>query len=268
PRLASGEALGAFAVYEHGPTPGVGPDALMATRVQGGWMLKGTKAFVRNAGQAKILVVSACFDPAAGAKGLAVFLVPATAPGLTVGAKAETMGLKGCPVADLHFDGVRLQEENLLGALPDGTTIVEETLAAASVAEAAQAVGIAEAALEHASAYAKTRIQFGRPIATFQAIQTMLAETATDCHLARLGLRVAAERLEAGKPFRLEAAMVKAFLARVGSRMVVDTVQVEGGFGYSEYLPLPRLFRDMAGSTLLEAPGQYPDGTIASALLA
>ncbi len=268
PALASGETLGAFAVYEHGPTPGVGPDALMATRQPEGWVLKGTKAFVRNAGVAKVHVVVACVDPAAGAKGLAAFIVRAGVSGLAVGEPADTMGLKGCPVADLIFENVILQDADLLGRLSDGRSLVEETLAMASVAEAAQTVGIGQAAVEHAAAYAKTRVQFGRPIAALQAIQTLLAETATDCHLARLGLRVAAGLIESGEPFLVEAAMVKAFLARFGSRFLIDTVQVEGGFGYSEFMPLPRLFRDIAGTTLLEAPAQFPDGTIAAALLA
>jgi butyryl-CoA dehydrogenase len=268
PALASGETLGAFAVYENGPTPGVGPDALMASRQPEGWVLNGTKAYVRNAGVAKVHVVVACIDPALGAKGLAAFIVPAGVSGLAVGEAKDTMGLKGCPLADLTFENVILQDADLLGAIADGKTIVEQTLAAASVAEAAQTVGIGQAAVEHAAAYAKTRVQFGRPIAALQAIQTLLAETATDCHLARLGLRVAAELIEAGEPFLTEAAMVKAFLARFGNRMLIDTVQVEGGFGYSEFMPLPRLFRDIAGTTLLEAPAQFPDGTIAAALLA
>jgi len=266
PELASGKALGGFAVYEHGQTPGVGADALMATREPEGWVLKGKKAYVRNAGKADTYVVLACVDPAAGAKGLAAFIVDGKASGLTVGEPAETMGLKGCPVADLTFEHVILPDTALLGALNEGPTVMNETLAMASVAEAAQTVGIGQAAVEHAAAYAKTRIQFGRPIASLQAIQTMLADTATDCHLARLGINVAAERLEQGEPFLVEAAMVKSFLARFGSRMLVDTVQVEGGFGYSEFMPLPRLFRDIAGTTLLEAPADFPDQIIAASL--
>ena len=268
PALASGATLGGFAVFEHGPTPGVGPDALQATRAPEGWVLKGTKAYVRNAGAAGLYVVLACTDPAAGAKSLAAFIVSAKASGLTVGAPAETMGLKGCPVADLVFDNVIVAEAAMLGGVTDGQAIVTETLALASVAEAAQTVGIGQAAVEHAAAYAKTRVQFGRPIATLQAIQTLLAETATDCHLARLGLRVAAQLLDQGEPFQVEAAMVKQFLARFGAKMLIDTVQVEGGFGYSEFMPLPRLFRDITGTTLLEAPADYPEKTIAARLLA
>jgi butyryl-CoA dehydrogenase len=268
PKLAAGEVLGAFAVFEHGPTPGVGAGALMATKLPEGWALKGTKAFVRNAGVAGAYVVLACTDPAAGAKSLAAFIVNAKASGLTVGAPYETMGLKGCPMADLVFDNVMVTDTAILGGSTDGSAIMTETLALASVAEAAQTVGIGQAAVEHAAAYAKTRIQFGRPIASLQAIQTLLAEVAADCHLARLGLRYAAQLMDDGEPFLVEAAMVKQFLARFGAKMLIDTVQVEGGFGYSETMPLPRLFRDIAGTTLLEAPADYPEKTIAAALLA
>jgi alkylation response protein AidB-like acyl-CoA dehydrogenase len=156
----------------------------------------------------------------------------------------------------------------MLGGVAGGQAIMSETLALGSVAAAAQTVGIGQAAVEHAAAYAKTRVQFGRPISALQAIQTLLAEVATDCHLARLGLRCAAQLMDEGQPFQVEAAMVQQFLARVGSKMLVDTVQVEGGFGYSEFMPLPRLFRDIAGTTLLDAPADYPEKTIAASLLA
>jgi len=267
PALASGATLGGFAVFEHGPTPGVGPDALIATKHAAGWALKGTKAYVRNAGAADVYVVMACTDPAAGAKSQAAFIVSGKAIGLTVGPLAETMGLKGCPVADLVFDDVVVADSALLAGA-DGQTIVTETMAIGSLMEAAQTVGIGQAAVEHAAAYSKTRVQFGRPIAALQAIQTLLAETAADCHLGRLGVRYAAKLLDEGQPFLVEAAMVKQFLARNGSKLLIDTVQVEGGFGYSEFMPLPRLFRDIAGTTLLDAPADYPEKIIAAALLA
>ena len=268
PSLASGATLGGFALFEHGPTPGVGPDALVATRHPEGWVLKGTKAFMRNAGAADVYVVLACTDPAAGAKTQAAFLVTAKAIGLSVGPAAATMGLKGCPVADLVFDQVVLADQALLGAVTDGQRITTETLALASVMAAAQTVGIGEAAIAHAAGYAKSRVQFGRPIAALQAIQTLLAETAASCHLARLGLHDAAALMDMGQPFLVEAAIVKQFLARFGAKMLIDTVQVEGGFGYSEFMPLPRLYRDIAGTTLLDAPADYPEQTIAAALLA
>jgi butyryl-CoA dehydrogenase len=266
PAMAKGELLGGFAIYEHGPTPGVGADALVATKQDVGYVLNGKKAFVRNAGEAGVYVVFATTDPALGAKALTAFLVKADAIGVKIGEKLETMGLKGCPVADITFENVVLPETALLGAVNGGADISAKALAVASVAEAAQTVGIGQAAVEHAAAYAKQRVQFGKPVATLQAIQTLLAEVATDCHLARLGLRNAALLIEEDKPFEVEAAMIKSFLVRLGSKMLIDTCQVEGGFGYSETMPLPRLFRDIAGTNLLDAPGDFPEKLIAASI--
>ena len=266
PGMAKGEILGGFAIYEHGPTPGVGPDALVAKKQDVGYVLNGKKAFVRNAGEAGVYVVLATTDPALGAKALTAFLVKSDAIGVKVGEKLETMGLKCCPVSDITFENVVLPETALLGAVNGGVAISATALAVASVAEAAQTVGIGQAAVEHAAAYAKQRVQFGKPVATLQAIQTLLAEVATDCHLARLGLRNAALLIEEGKPFEVEAAMIKSFLARLGSKMLIDTCQVEGGFGYSETMPLPRLFRDIAGTNLLDAPGDFPEKLIAASI--
>jgi butyryl-CoA dehydrogenase len=264
PKLAKGEILGGFAIYEHGPTPGVGPDALVATKHDVGYVLNGKKAYVRNAGEAGVYVVFATTDPAAGAKAISAFVVDAHAVGVKIGEKLETMGLKGCPVADIIFDNVVLADAALLGAVNQGSEIAAKALAVASVAEAAQTVGIGQAAVEHAAAYAKQRVQFGKPVAVLQAIQTLLAEVATDCHLARLGLQNAALLIEEEKPFEVEAAMVKSFLVRLGSKMLIDSCQVEGGFGYSESMPLPRMFRDIAGTTLLDAPGDFPEKIIAA----
>ncbi|MDR3762951.1 MAG: acyl-CoA dehydrogenase family protein [Acidobacteriota bacterium] len=266
--LATGEKLGALAFYENGPLPGVGSDALVAKKQEEGWVLNGVKAYVRNAGVAGVYVVLATTDPESQGKALTAFLVDAAATGLKVGEAKETMGLRGCPVAELSFENVILAESAVLGSLDAGTKLAAETLAVYSLGEAALTVGIGQAALEHAAAYSKTRVQFGRPISALHAIQTMLAETATDTHVARIALRDAAQLFEEGKPFAVEAAMVKQFLARFGSKMLLDTCQVEGGFGYSEFMPLPRLFRDIAGTTLLEAPAEFPDKTIAAALLA
>lgn len=265
PALIKGETIGAFAIYERGPTPGIGPDALVATKNEGGYVLKGTKAYVRNAGEAGVYVVFAVTDPTEP-KAPTAFVVDARVTGLKVGPKLSTMGLKGCPVADVVFDNVAIPEAAVLGAVKGGREIAARMLALASVAEGAQAVGIGQAAVEHAAAYAKQRVQFGKPVATFQAVQTLLAETLTDCYLARLGLRGTAQLIEDDQPFEAEAAMVKSFLVRLGSKMLVDSIQVEGGMGYSEAMPLPRLFRDIAGTTLLDAPADFPDETIAASI--
>jgi len=264
PAMAKGDTLGALAIYEQGPTPGIGQDALVATKTEGAYVLNGRKAYVRNAGEAGVYVVFATLDAALGAKALTTFVMKAGTAGVKIGAKLDTMGLKGCPVAHITFENVILPESALLGALNQGSEIAANVLAAAAIAEAAQAVGIGQAAVEHAAKYAKQRIQFGKPIAVLQAIQTLLAEIATDCHLARLGLRNAAQLIQDGKPFEVEAAMLKSFLARFGSKMLIDAVQVEAGMGYSEEMPLPRLFRDIAGTNLLDPPGDYPEKLIAA----
>jgi butyryl-CoA dehydrogenase len=266
PALAKGDRLGALAVYENGPTPGIGPDALLASHQGNKYVLNGTKAFVRNAGAADLYVVFATLEPAPEKRALSVFLVDARTPGLTVGPRLETMGLKGCPVAHVIFSNVSVPEAALLGSEHGGSEIAARLLAIGSVAEAAQTVGIGKAAVKHAAEYAKQRVQFGRPIATLQAIQTLLAEVATDSHLAWLGILQTAQLIEDGKPFETDAAMVKAFLARFGSKMLIDTCQIEGGFGYSETMPLPRLFRDIAGTTLLDAPADFPDKIIADSI--
>jgi butyryl-CoA dehydrogenase len=268
PALIKGEKVGALAIYENGPTPGVGPDALVAEKKPEGYVLNGTKAFVRNAGVADVYVVLATTDPASNGKTLTAFLVDAKATGLKVGEAKTSMGLRACPIADLTFENVIVPESAVLGTVDAGLALATETLAVFSIGEAAETVGIGQAAVEHAAAYSKTRVQFGKPISTLQAIQTMLAEVATDAHVARLAIYDAAQLFQDGKPFQTEAAMVKGFLARFGSKMLLDTCQIEGGFGYSEFMPLPRLFRDIAGTTLLEAPADFPDKTIAAALLA
>jgi butyryl-CoA dehydrogenase len=263
PKLAKGEPIGAVAIMETGPTPGVGPNALIAVRKCGTWVLSGTKAFVRNAGAAGLYVVFATGQSPAG---MTAFVVGADTPGLTVGPPLATMGLKGCAVAHLTFEDVALSDAAVLGPPGGGSAIANRLLAIGSVAEAAQTVGIGRAAVGHAAGYARQRAQFGHPVASFQAIQTLLADITTDVHLAWLGVQRTAQLIEDGNPFETDAAMVKAFLARVGSRMLIDSCQIEGGFGYSEAMPLPRLFRDIAGTTLLDAPADFPDQIIAESI--
>jgi acyl-CoA dehydrogenase len=264
PGLIKGELVGALGIYEHGATLGIGSGALVATKKEGGYELKGTKAYVRNAGVAGVYLVVAI--DAQEAKAPTAFLVDANAKGLKIGEPYTTMGLRGCPVADVVFGNVAVADAAVLGAAKGAADMVKQTLALASVVEAAQTIGIGQAAVEHAAGYAKQRVQFGKPVATFQAVQTLLAEVATDCHFARLGLHYTAQLIEDGQPFEGEAAMLKSFLVRFGSKMLIDACQVEGGMGYSEAMPLPRMFRDIAGTTLLDAPADFPEEVIATSI--
>jgi alkylation response protein AidB-like acyl-CoA dehydrogenase len=267
PAMIRGEKLGAIAVQEEGPIPGDGPEALLAARRGSGFILNGAKTFVRNAGVADVYLVFATIQ-----SGLTGFLVDAGTAGLSVGPRLETMGLRACPVADLSFKNVAVSETAVLGG--EDPSVAAQLLAIGAVAEAAQTVGIARAAVSHAAEHAKHRVQFRHPIARLQAIQTLLAETVTDSHMAWLGIRHAAQLIEDGAPFETEAAMVKLFLGRFGSKMLIDAIQIEGGMGVCEVvpkhirgpLPLARMFRDIAGTTLLDAPDDFPDKVVAAAV--
>jgi alkylation response protein AidB-like acyl-CoA dehydrogenase len=274
PALASGERLGAVAVHETGPSLGAGPDALVYAQTQGGFVMNGTKAYVRNAGVADTYLVFASLPTAGDRNDMTAFIVDGKAPGLTVGPVLHTMGLNGCPVASLVFSNVAVAEDATLGGAFGGASLAEQLLSIGSVAEAAQTVGIGKAAIRHAAGYAAKRVQFHHPIGHLQAIQTLLADIATDCHLGWLGTQDAARLIEDNAPFEPQAAMVKAFVGRVAAKMLIDAIQVEGGMGISETvpkhiplsLPLARMFRDIAGTTLLDAPAAFPDRIIAASI--
>jgi alkylation response protein AidB-like acyl-CoA dehydrogenase len=274
PALIKGEKLGAIAIQETGPRLGTGPDALLATRQGNGFTLNGTKTFVRNAGAADVYLVFAIIRPDADNTRLTAFVVDAGTSGLSVGPRLDTMGLRACPVAHLSFKNVAVTEAGVMGTENSATGIASQVLSVSAVAEAAQTVGIAKAAVSHAAEYAKHRVQFHHPIASLQAIQTMLAEIVTDSHMAWLAIQHVALVIEDDGPFEPEAAMVKLFVGRLGSKMLVDAIQIEGGMGICEVvpkhisgtLPLARMFRDIAGTTLLDAPDDFPDKLIAAGI--
>ena len=270
PGLAAGVTLGALAIHEGGPAFGAGPEALTGVLAGGKLTLNGKKVFVRNAGVANVYVGFASVG-AAGSRSVAGFIAAADTPGISVGPDHVTMGLRGCPVADVVFKDVVL-EAGLLGTAADGPTIMAELCSVHALGEAAQTTGIGKAAAKHASAAARHRIQFGHPIASLQAIQQLLAEIATDLHFAWLGVLHAAQLADDGAPITVEAAMVKCFLGRFGQKLLIDAIQVEGGMGICETvpphfqgtLPLARLFRDIAGTTLCDTPDDFPEALIAS----
>lgn len=261
PGLAAGQKLGAFAVFENGPAADANA-ALIATADPGGYRLHGRKTFVGNAGKADVYVVIAQ-NAATDGKVSTAYIVAAETPGLTIGPPRTGMGLHGYPIADVVFDNVVLPEASRLGAAGKGDSIAEETLAVTAVGEAVQSVGILQTALDEAGNYARKRVQFGQAIAGFDAVQGLLAEAITHCHLARLAAYDAATLISAGKPFLREAAMVKWFCARNIPAGLVNAIQVEGGFGYSEEAPLARLYRDIWGTAILEEPADFPERTIA-----
>lgn len=267
PAMCRGDKLGAFALTEPGAAPGVGPNRTAAGKEAGGYVLNGQKSYVANGGVAGVYIVFALVNPEAGPKGLSAFIVDADTPGVVVGRQIEKMGLRGCQSADIIFENVRLPQESLLGLENGGLAIVAETLAAANIAEGAQMVGIAQAAMEDAARYAKQRIQFGRPIAKFPAIQAMLADMAANIHLMRLAVYNAALLVEKGEPFMTEAAIVRLSAARIGQSALIDAVQIEGGYGYSQDMPVSRLYRDIKGTAIMESSAEFPEKVIAGSVL-
>ncbi|MBP2634520.1 MAG: mmgC 1 [Firmicutes bacterium] len=268
PSLCQGEKLGAFALNEPGAALGAGEHRVTAVKDGDSYVLSGRKCYVANGGAAGLYIVFAQTDPEAGAKGISAFLVDAKTDGLSVARLIDKMGLRGCQSAELVFDQVKVPAANLLGAEGAGLAIAAEALAAASIAEGAMVVGIAQAAMEDAVKYGKQRIQFRRPIATFPAIQSMLAEMAANIHMLRLAVYDAASLLENGQAFVAEAAMIKLFAARIGQSALIDVIQIEGGYGYSQEMVASRLYRDVKGAVIKNSSLDFPEKIIAGNLLA
>lgn len=266
--LVKGEKLGAFAVNEVGAACGIGPNKVVATKQNDSYVLSGRKAYVANGGAADVYIILAMTDPEAGNKGLSAFIVEANTPGLSVGQAHKKMGLRGCQSAELALDQVTIPAENRLGDEGLGAKIIDQTLAVASIAEGAQVVGIAQAALDDTIRYSKERIQFGKPINAFPAIQNMLAEMAANIHLLRLGVYHAAQLIENGEPFNSEAGIVKLTAARIGQSALIDVIQIQGGYGYSEEMIASRFFRDIKGCALKDGSAEFPEQKIVAELLA
>ncbi len=268
PALCSGEKLGAFALTEPGAAPGAGMHKVVAAKEGDNYVLNGRKCYIANGGVADVYVVFALTSPEAGTKGMSAFIVDGNTAGLTVSRTVGKMGLRGCQSAELVFENVIVSSHNLLGSEGVGMKIAQQAQLAASVAEGAQVVGIAQAAMDDAVRYGKERIQFGRPIAAFPAIQTMLAEMATNIYIARLAVYDAASLIERDKPFMKEAAMVKLFTGRIGQSALIDVIQIEGGYGYSQEMIASRFYRDIKGAVINESSADFPEKVIAKDLLA
>ena len=242
--MCKGEMLGAFALTE----PGAGTDAGLGTTVAvlkgSDYIINGTKCFITNGGVAGVYIIFALTEPTAGVKGISAFVVEAGTPGLEIGKHEEKMGIRGSQTTELIFKNACVPKANLIGKEGEGFKIAMQTLDGGRIGVAAQALGIAQAALDEATKFAKERIQFGKPIATKQAIQWMLADMATRIHAARLLTYQAAVAKGSGKPFSMEAAMAKMYSSETATYVVNRAVQIHGGYGYIKDFKVERLFRD------------------------
>ncbi|NNU96996.1 acyl-CoA dehydrogenase [Anoxybacillus sp. EFIL] len=268
PKLARGEYLGAFCLTE----PGSGSDAasLKTTAVRDGdhYVLNGSKVFITNGGEADTYIVFARTNlEEKGSKGVSAFIVEKQTPGLVIGKDEKKMGLHGSRTVQLSFEDMRVPAENLLGQEGDGFKIAMANLDSGRIGIAAQSLGIAEAALEHATNYAKERIQFGKPIAEQQGIAFKLADMATNVEAAKLLVYHAAFLRTNGMPCGKEASMAKLFASKTAMENAIEAVQIFGGNGYTEDYPVERLFRDAKVCEIYEGTSEIQRLVISKHLL-
>jgi len=244
PLLCSGEELGAFGLTE--PEAGSDAGATRTTAVRDGdcYVLNGSKMWITSGAIAAVVTCTAKTDPHAGSRGISCFLVPRGTPGFIPGKNEPKMGLKGSITSALSLEDCRVPADNLLGAEGEGFKQMLITLDAGRISIGAMALGLAQAAFEEATRYSKERVQFGQPIAKFQAIQWMIADMATEIDAARLMIYRAAAMKDAGVRFTKEAAMAKLFASEVAERAAFKAVQIHGGYGYSQEYPVERIYRD------------------------
>jgi butyryl-CoA dehydrogenase len=269
PKLASGEWLGCFSLTEAGA--GSDPAHIRATAVRDGndFILNGTKNFTTNGGFADLMIAFFSTDREKGAKGISAFLVPKGTPGFEVGKHENKLGIRSSSTTEMVFTDCRVPASALLGQENKGLNIALATLDCGRIGIAAQAVGLAEAALEEAVKYAKQRIQFGRPIADFEAIQFMLADMAVDVEAAKTLLyRVAWMKDSGSKKFTKESAMVKLFASEMAHRVCHKALQIHGGYGFIKDYKIERLYRDQRITELYEGTSEIQRVVIARALLA
>ncbi|MCJ2669715.1 MAG: acyl-CoA dehydrogenase [Candidatus Thermoplasmatota archaeon] len=267
PGLASGKKIGCFCLTE----PDAGSDAAAVkgtARLDGDeYIINARKQFITNAAGADLSLVFVMTDREKGYKGISGFLVPTDAPGFSRGKKEKKMGIHASVTMEMNYDDCRIPKENLLGEEGDGFKIALWALDAGRIGVAAQAVGIAQGALNEAIAYSKERIQFGKPISSFQAIQWMIADMATEIDAARFLVYRAAYVKDKGGRFSSEAAMAKLKASDVAVNVSRDAVQIFGGYGYMREYPVERYYRDAKITEIYEGTSEIQRMVISRALL-
>jgi short/branched chain acyl-CoA dehydrogenase len=261
------DTLGAYALSE----PNAGSDAFaLATRARDEgdhFVLNGRKLWITNAKEAGLFIVFANVNPEAGYRGITAFLIERDTPGFNVGKKEDKLGIRASSTCELILEDCRVPRENVLGEVGKGYKVAIETLNEGRIGIAAQMVGVARGALEHAVRYAQERKQFGKPISEFQAIQFQLARLATDAEAARLMAYNAARLRDAGQPFLKEAAMAKYFCSQVAERVASECLEVYGGYGFTRDYPAEKYLRDSKIGKIYEGTSFMQLQTIAKILL-
>ncbi|MDO5062883.1 MAG: acyl-CoA dehydrogenase [Peptostreptococcaceae bacterium] len=265
--LANGTHLGAFGLTE----PNAGTDAAgqQTTAVLDGdeYVLNGSKIFITNAMYADTYIVMAMTDKSLGTKGISAFIVEKGMPGFSFGPKEKKMGIRGSATCELIFENVRVPKENLLGKEGFGFKIAMKTLDGGRIGIAAQALGIAQGAIDETITYVKERKQFGRSIAQFQNTQFQLADMQAKVDAARLLVYRAADAKDKGLPYGVYAATAKLFAAEVAMEVTTKCVQLFGGYGYTREYPVERMMRDAKITEIYEGTSEVQRMVIAASLL-
>jgi butyryl-CoA dehydrogenase len=264
PDIAAGKRLAAFALTE--VTAGSDASAIRTTaeRAEGGYLLNGTKQFITNGGEAEIYTVIALTAKERGARGASAFLVEKDTPGFSFGKKEKKMGIRASSTRELVFRNCLVPEENMIGREGMGFIMTMKLLDRSRPGVGAQAVGLAQGALEAAVDYARGRVQFGHPIIAIQAVQQMLADMATQVEAARLLVYAAARTVDSGaKNFTEESAMSKVFASDTAMRVTTDAVQIFGGVGYMRDYPVEKMMRDAKITQIYEGSNQVLRDAIA-----
>lgn len=269
PKLVSGEYVaGSFCLTES--SAGSDPTGMKTVAVEneGGYLLNGSKLFITSAEYAGIFVVWAVTDKKAQrGKGISTFIVEKGTPGCKVGRNEEKMGQRGSVTNEVHFEDCQIPKENLLGDLNNGYGIALAELAGGRIGIGSMSVGIGLAAMDFATGYAKERIQFGKPISSFQALQWMIADSYTELDAAQLLILRAAYLKETGKPYSREAAMGKLYASEAANRACYKAIQMLGGYGYVEEYPVERFYRDARVTTIYEGTSEIQRLVIARSYL-
>lgn len=269
PMMAEGGCLGAFALTE----PNAGTDAGSAKttaildETTGEYVINGTKCFISGGGQAQAVLVFASTEPTKGLKGMSCIIVEKGTPGFSIGKIEEKMGIHGSETVELIFDNCRVPKENLVGKEGKGFNIAMALLDGARIGVGAQAVGIAEGALEESVKYTKERVQFGKPISQLQGIQWYLAEMATKIEAARWLVYYAADLKNKGKVFTKEVAMAKFNASTVAREVTNLALQIHGGYGYMKDYALERMYRDAKITEIYEGTSEVHKVVISRAVL-
>lgn len=265
--LCEGKTIGAFGLTEGNAGSDAGAQNTVAILENDEYVINGSKLFITNGGEAETYVIFAMTDKSRGMRGISAFIVEKGTPGFTFGKREHKLGINTSITMELVFQNCRIPKENLLGKHGQGFRIAMDTLDGGRIGVAAQACGIAQAAIDHALKYSKVREQFGKPISAQQAIAFMLADMQTKTDAARLMIYRAAWLKETGQPYAKEAAMAKMYASDVAMQVTTDAVQIFGGYGYSREYPVERLMRNAKITQIYEGTNQIQRLVVSAAML-